>query len=132
MQLRNCALIVLQLAQQTPRVVPLSLSLSPSLGMASAYARIFGNRVSASVNPISAHLIMPYRKQLNVLLTRFDYVQRMYKERARSPLPPLSNYIITFWGLTFYGAPLKSPLCAQIYRISLALSRYKATNKFKY
>lgn len=101
--------------------------------MASAYARIFGNRVSASVNPISAHLIMPYRKQLNVLLTRFDYVQRMYKERAPPPpLPHLSNYIITFWGLTFYGAPLKSPLCAQIYRIPLALSRYKATNKFKY
>lgn len=84
MQLRNCALIVLQLAQQTPRVVR-AVSLSPSLGMASAYARIFGNRVSASVNPISAHLIMPYRKQLNVLLTRFDYVQRMYKERARPP-----------------------------------------------
>lgn len=38
-QLRNCALIVLQLAQQAPRVVPLLLS----LGMASAYARIFGN-----------------------------------------------------------------------------------------
>lgn len=79
---------------------------------------------------------MPYRKQLNVLLTRFDYVQRMYKEAAAPPLasllPPLSNYIITFWGLTFYGAPLKSPLAAQIYRIPLALSRYKATNKFKY
>lgn len=80
---------------------------------------------------------MPYRKQLNVLLTRFDYVQRMYKERAApalSPplLTPLSNYIITFWGLTFYGAPLKSPLAAQIYRIPRALSRYKATNKFKY
>lgn len=44
-QLRNCALIVLQLAQQAPRVVPLLLSppLSLSLGMASAYARIFGN-----------------------------------------------------------------------------------------
>lgn len=88
----------------------------------------------ASVNPISAHLIMPYRKQLNVLLTRFDYVQRMYKEGAAPSRSPafLSNYIITFWGLTFYGAPLKSPLAAQIYRIPLALSRYKATNKFKY
>lgn len=74
---------------------------------------------------------MPYRKQLNVLLTRFDYVQRMYKE-AGPPAAPLSNYIITFWGLTFYGAPLKSPLAAQIYRIPRALSRYKATNKFKY
>lgn len=28
---------------------------------------------------------MPYRKQLNVLLARFDYVQRMYKEAGPSP-----------------------------------------------
>lgn len=122
MQLRNCALIVLQLAQQTPRVVPLSLSLSPSLGMASAYARIFGNRVSASVNPISAHLIMPYRKQLNVLLTRFDYVQRMYKERACPPFSSVKLYNNILGAYLLWGAIKISTLCSDLSHSSCSVT----------
>lgn len=48
---------------------------------------------------------MPYRKQLNVLLTRFDYVQRMYKEAGPSP-PAASSvklYNNILGGLPFMG-----------------------------
>lgn len=91
--------------------------------MASAYARIFGNRVSASVNPISAHLIMPYRKQLNVLLTRFDYVQRMYKERAPLPAPSsvkLYNNILGAYLL--WGAIKISTLCSDLSHSSCSVT----------
>lgn len=85
----NCALIVLQLATGSP----------PSTTLLAGNGQCICEDFSGAVNPISAHLIMPYRKQLNVLLTLFDYVQRVYKENP--PPDKLYNNILVaylLWG----------------------------------
>lgn len=48
---------------------------------------------------------MPYRKQLNVLLTRFDYVQRMYKEAAAPPLAPPAAPSVKLYNNILGGLP---------------------------
>lgn len=65
---------------------------------------------------------MPYRKQLNVLLTRFDYVQRMYKEAAPPVAPSVKLYNNILGAYLLWGAIKISTRCSDLSHSSCSVT----------